>query len=70
MKKKIIQTIEPVEIRLNKFIANAGICSRRDADKLILSGKISVNLHEGSAGEYVEFKDKRVVSFQSPHQSK
>lgn len=43
MKKKIIQTAEPVEIRLNKFIANAGICSRRDADKLILSGKITVN---------------------------
>ena len=41
--KKIIQIIKPVEIRLNKFIANAGICSRRDADKLILSGKISVN---------------------------
>ena len=43
MRKKIIQTIEPPEIRLNKFIANAGICSRREADKLILSGKISVN---------------------------
>ena len=43
MKKIIIQTTEPVEIRLNKFIANAGICSRRDADQLILSGKITVN---------------------------
>jgi 23S rRNA pseudouridine2605 synthase len=43
MRKKIIQIIEPPEIRLNKFIANAGICSRREADKLILSGKISVN---------------------------
>ena len=43
MKKKIIQPIESAEIRLNRFIANAGICSRRDADKLILSGKISVN---------------------------
>jgi 23S rRNA pseudouridine2605 synthase len=31
------------EIRLNKFIANAGICSRRDADKLIENGEISVN---------------------------
>jgi 23S rRNA pseudouridine2605 synthase len=31
------------EIRLNKYIANAGICSRRDADKLIESGEISVN---------------------------
>ena len=31
------------EIRLNKFIANAGVCSRRDADILIQSGKIKVN---------------------------
>ncbi|SMO69124.1 pseudouridine synthase [Saccharicrinis carchari] len=30
-------------IRLNKFIANAGVCSRRDADKLIAEGLISVN---------------------------
>jgi 23S rRNA pseudouridine2605 synthase len=29
--------------RLNKYIANAGICSRREADKLISSGKVSVN---------------------------
>lgn len=31
------------EIRLNRFIANAGICSRRDADKLIADGLISIN---------------------------
>ncbi|WP_107039678.1 pseudouridine synthase [Brumimicrobium mesophilum] len=31
------------KIRLNKFIANAGICSRRDADVLIESGTVSVN---------------------------
>ncbi len=30
-------------IRLNKFIANSGICSRREADKLIQIGAISVN---------------------------
>lgn len=29
--------------RLNKYISNAGICSRRDADKLIESGAVSVN---------------------------
>ena len=33
---------EPL-IRLNKFIAHAGICSRREADKLIESGIIQVN---------------------------
>ncbi len=31
------------EIRLNKFLANAGICSRREADELIQTGVISVN---------------------------
>lgn len=36
-----IATDQP--IRLNKFIANAGICSRREADKLIASGDIKVN---------------------------
>lgn len=30
-------------IRLNKFIANSGVCSRREADELITMGLISVN---------------------------
>ncbi len=30
-------------IRLNKFIANAGLCSRREADDLIAAGSIKVN---------------------------
>lgn len=30
-------------IRLNRYIANAGVCSRRDADKLIEAGEVSVN---------------------------
>jgi len=30
-------------IRLNKFLANAGVCSRREADEFIRSGIISVN---------------------------
>lgn len=29
--------------RLNKYIANAGVCSRREADKLIATGEIKVN---------------------------
>ncbi len=31
------------EIRLNRYIANAGICSRREADKLIADGEIKLN---------------------------
>ena len=36
--------VDPNEpIRLNKFLANAGICSRREADEFILSGAVTVN---------------------------
>ena len=31
------------EIRLNRFIANAGICSRREADTLITAGLVNIN---------------------------
>ena len=34
---------ENKRIRLNKFIANSGLCSRRDADSLIKSGTVTVN---------------------------
>ena len=33
----------PDEIRLNKYIANSGICSRREADEHIAIGLVSVN---------------------------
>ncbi|UOK43476.1 MULTISPECIES: pseudouridine synthase [Flavobacterium] len=33
----------PDEIRLNKYISNSGVCSRRDADIYIQSGNVKVN---------------------------
>ena len=36
-------TQEQETIRLNKYIAHAGICSRRDADTFISDGKVTVN---------------------------
>lgn len=32
-----------LEVRLNKFIANSGVCSRREADRLIQAGVVTVN---------------------------
>jgi 23S rRNA pseudouridine2605 synthase len=34
---------DPDLTRLNKYIANSGICSRREADKLILAGAVKIN---------------------------
>ena len=47
MKKRIEYKEEHVDpdepIRLNKYLANAGVCSRREADEFITSGAVSVN---------------------------
>lgn len=40
-RKNFVDLTKPV--RLNKFLANAGICSRREADEYIQAGVISVN---------------------------
>lgn len=41
---KYPQILDPdTEIRLNKYLANAGVCSRREADVLITKGEVSVN---------------------------
>ncbi|WP_430809821.1 MULTISPECIES: pseudouridine synthase [unclassified Carboxylicivirga] len=41
--KKEDEPVVKETMRLNKYIANAGICSRRDADELIAKGEITVN---------------------------
>jgi len=41
--QKLVRKTPGDLIRLNKFISNSGICSRREADKLIESGDIKVN---------------------------
>ena len=49
------------EIRLNKFIANAGVCSRREADKLIEAGEIKVNGKVISELGYKVNKDDNIL---------
>lgn len=57
------------EVRLNKFISNAGICSRRKADELIEQGSVTVNGevvyemgHKVKSTDIVTYNGKRVVS--------
>ncbi|MBP3459074.1 MAG: pseudouridine synthase [Lachnospiraceae bacterium] len=46
------------EIRLNKYLAQAGICSRRDADKLIETGQVTINDKTAAQGAKVYPGDK------------
>jgi len=38
-----LPSFNEAEIRLNKYLSNAGICSRREADVLIQTGVVSIN---------------------------
>jgi len=56
-----------VEIRLNKYISNSGICSRREADGLIQQGNITVNGqvvkemgYKVKLGDKVQYKGKMI----------
>ena len=54
------------EIRLNKFIAHAGFCSRREADTLISEGKVVVNGKTVSElGTTVKRTDSIIIDGQS-----
>lgn len=49
-------------MRLNSYISSSGICSRREADKLIEAGKVTVNGKKASIGEQVEEGDSVKVN--------
>ena len=40
-------------IRINKYLAECGVCSRREADRIIADGRVSLNGRAVSAGERV-----------------
>lgn len=48
-------------MRLNKFIAAAGYCSRRHADLLIAEGKVELNGQKAELGSQVNASDQVVV---------
>lgn len=48
-----------MEIRLNKYLSDAGVCSRREADRLIESGKVTVDGKRAEMG--MKVTDSQVV---------
>src|SRR5688572_14937162 len=47
--------------RLNKFISETGFCSRREADKLIEQGRVSLNGHKPEVGTKVLEGDEVLI---------
>lgn len=48
--------------RLNKYIAECGVCSRREADRLIEKGRVSVNGKAASMGMTVSDSDEIIIN--------
>lgn len=49
-------------VRLNKFISESGLCSRREADRYIEMGQVLVNGKRAEIGTLVSGKDKVLVN--------
>ena len=63
------ESAAPLGIRLNKFLSNAGLCSRREADQLIAMGLVQINgkvvTEMGirvQRGDQVRYDDQKVNS--------
>jgi pseudouridine synthase len=56
--------------RINKYLSEVGYCSRREADKLILEGKVTINGKIPEIGTKVEDSDKVEVKGQRIEKSK
>ena len=68
-KQNAQKKIDDGKMRLNKFISNAGICSRREADKFIEAGLVTVNGigvtemgYRVSSTDIVKFNDQKLKS--------
>ncbi len=62
-----IRKADEEKIRLNRFIAHSGVCSRREADELITNGSITVNGKvvtdlgtKVTVSDEIRFKNKRL----------
>ena len=67
------KTKEPVEmfssgqtgIRINKYLSDAGYCSRREADRLVSEGRVTVDGRKAAMGEKIQPYQKVEVDHQS-----
>jgi 23S rRNA pseudouridine2605 synthase len=50
-----------MEERIQKIIANSGICSRRKAEEMIISGKVFVNGRKASIGEKADISKDTIL---------
>lgn len=53
--------MEEQEIRLNKYLSDAGVCSRREADRLLEQGRIAVDGQKACVGQKITSSQRVAV---------
>ena len=53
VREKIYNGAMDEKIRINKYLSEAGFCSRREADSLIQDGRVTVEDHTAEPGEKI-----------------
>ena len=57
------------KVRLNKYLSTQGVCSRREADRLIDEGKVTINGHIALMGEKVDGTEEIICDGKSVGQA-
>ncbi len=57
-------------MRINKYLAQAGVCSRREADSIIKDGKVKINGRTAGLGDQVEETDEIIFNGQKVSSTK
>lgn len=70
MREEFRKREEKEDIRLNKYLSEAGVCSRREADRLIEEGRVLVDGRPAVTGQRVKKGQKIEVDGQSAVQEK
>lgn len=61
MKKEFQEKEGRAQVRLNKYLSEAGVCSRREADRLVEGGRVTVNGQKALIGMKVKPGDRVAV---------
>lgn len=62
MEKRLKKEIADEQIRLNKFLSDAGVCSRREADRMIEQGRVLVNQKPAVMGQKIAADDEIICN--------
>lgn len=67
--RECVEEVRGVVMRVNKYLSECGLCSRREADRWISQGRVTVNGLPAQAGMQVDGRDQVCLDGKSIHRT-